>query len=212
MHFTNPSASSPSWEGNTGFQMGVWYKREIKSASDLKGLKIHMPGFGGEVMRRLGATPVSLPPSEILTALQSGVIDATEFLGPSSDLAMGFHQVTKLYYAPGWHESNGTGEALVNAAALARLPEDLRAIVVHAIRAENALGLAEGEWMNAYQLRTLTEEHGVKLKQFPEDALLAEFEDKGGVDAEVYRSFKAACAIMQPWSRTNEVLFLNARV
>lgn len=217
-----PFGVRPFMGGNTGFQMGGWYKREIRGVEDLKGLKVRMPGLGGEVMRRLGATPVSLPPSEILTGLQSGLIDAAEFLGPSSDLAMGFHQATKLYYGPGWHEPNGTGEALVNATALSRLPEDLREIVLHAIRAEAALGLAEGEWMNAVHLNTLTAEHDVKLMQFPQDVLeaarrtseevLAGFADMGGADADVYYSFKRARETMLEWSRTNEVTFLNARV
>ncbi|PTW58726.1 TRAP-type mannitol/chloroaromatic compound transport system substrate-binding protein [Breoghania corrubedonensis] len=217
-----PFGVLPLMGGNTGFQMGGWYKREINGLEDIKGLKIRMPGLGGEVMRRLGATPVSLPPSEILTGLQSGVIDAAEFLGPSSDLAMGFHQATKLYYGPGWHEPNGTGEALLNASAFNALPEDLKGIVIHAIRAENALGLAEGEWMNAVQLGTLTDKLGVKLMQFPDDVLeaarrtsdevLAGFADKGGADAEVYRSFAKARETMTPWSRANEVTFLNARV
>ncbi|WP_319775637.1 TRAP transporter substrate-binding protein [Breoghania sp.] len=216
-----PFGVRPFMGGNTGFQMGGWYKRRVTGLDDLKGLKIRMPGLGGEVMRRLGATPVSLAPGEILPALQSGLIDATEFLGPSGDLAMGFHQAAKFYYAPGWHEPNGTGEALIGAKALEGLPADLRAIVLHAIRAENALSVAEGEWMNALQLNALTEKHGVTVLPFPDDMIraarrvtgevLADFEEMGGADAAVYRSFLKAREAMGPWTHANELQYLTAR-
>ncbi len=216
-----PFGVSPFMGGNTGFQMGGWYKRPVTGLDDLKGLKIRMPGLGGEVMRRLGATPVSLPPGEILPALQSGLIDATEFLGPSADLAMGFHQAAKFYYAPGWHEPNGTGEALIGTRALEGLPADLKAIVLHAIRAENALSLAEGEWMNALQFKALTDKHGVKVLPFPDEMIAAArrvagevlegFADMGGADAAVYRSFRKAHEAMGPWTGANELKYLNAR-
>ncbi|AXS41253.1 TRAP transporter substrate-binding protein [Breoghania sp. L-A4] len=216
-----PFGVKPFMGGNTGFQMGGWFNKEINTLDDIEGLKIRMPGLGGEVMRKLGATPVSLPPSEILTALQTGVIDAAEFLGPWSDLAMGFHKATKLYYGPGFHEPNGTGEALVNGNAFEGLPEDLKAIVEHVFRAENALALSESEWMNAGQLLELTDTYGVTVKSYPDvvlkaarmaaDEVLATFAEKDPASQAVYESFKAARERIAPWSKISQQAFLSAR-
>jgi len=216
-----PFGVKPVMGGNTGVQMGGWYKRDINSLDDLKGLKIRMPGLGGEVMRRLGATPVSLPPGELFTALQSGVIDATEFLGPWSDRAMGFHKVTKRYYAPGFHEPNGTGEALFNREAMDALPEDLRAIALEACRSENAAALAESEWQNAGNLARLQEEDGVEIRLYPDDvmaelrttakAVLEEFASKDPLSGKIYASFAAARDRLGPWSNVSGKRFLSAR-
>ena len=188
--------------GNTGFQMGGWYKNEIKSLADLKGLKIRMPGLGGEVVRRLGAAPITLPPGEILSSLQTGVIDAAEFLGPSSDFAMGFYKAAKNYYAPGFHEPNGTGEALVSLSAYEALDDDLKAIVASACAAENIRALGESEWQNASRLKLLTEEKGVSIKTYPQDIIAAakgateealdDLASKGELSAEVVASFRGA--------------------
>lgn len=216
-----PFGVKPVMGGNTGVQMGGWYKRDINSLDDLKGLKIRMPGLGGEVMRRQGATPVSLPPGELFTALQSGVIDATEFLGPWSDRAMGFHKVTKRYYAPGFHEPNGTGEALFNQDALDALPADLRAIALEACRSENAAALAESEWQNAGNLARLQEEDGVEIRLYPEAVMaelrttaktvLEEFATKDPLSGKIYESFSAARARLGPWSSVSSRQFLSAR-
>jgi len=216
-----PFGIKPMMGGNTGFQMGGWYRKEINTLDDIKGLKIRMPGLGGEVMRRLGATPVSLPPSEILPALQAGTIDATEFLGPWSDLAMGFYKVTKLYYKPGFHEPNGTGEALISQSAFDALPADLQAIVEHAIAAENAFALAESEWNNAGRLTDLTSKFGVTIKTYPDEVLdaahkaadevLATFAEKDEISGEIYRSFVAARDQLAPWSSMSVGGFLGAR-
>ncbi|MEJ8474808.1 TRAP transporter substrate-binding protein [Roseibium algae] len=207
--------------GNTGVQMGGWFNREINGLEDLKGLKIRMPGLGGEVLRRLGATPVTLPPGELYQALQTGVIDATEFLGPWSDRAMGFHKATNFYYAPGFHEPNGTGEALFNKTALDGLPEDLRAIVLEACQAENGRSLAESEWENAGSLATLQEEDGVVVKFYPDDVLselrrisvevLDEFAARDDLSGRIHASYEAAKARLAPWSNVSVRRFLRAR-
>ncbi|MBZ8135295.1 TRAP transporter substrate-binding protein [Afifella sp. IM 167] len=216
-----PFGVKPFMAGNTGFQMGGWYTKEIRSLDDFKGLKIRMPGLGGEVARRLGATPVSLGAPDILPALQSGTIDATEFLGPWSDLAMGFYKVAKNYYWPGFHEPNGTGEGLVSLSAWAELPDDLKVIVRHVLAVENIRGLGEAEWENARALRALTEEHGVTLHRFPDDFLGAAkaastevFDDlagEGGVSAEIIESYRAAIARLTPWSKVSEAALLSVR-
>jgi len=216
-----PFGLKPVMAGNTGVQMGGWFKREVNGLDDLKGLKIRMPGLGGEVMRRLGATPVSLPPGELFQALQSGVLDATEFLGPWSDRAMGFHKVAKNYYSPGFHEPNGTGEALFNKTALDGLPEDLRAIVLEACRAENGRALAESDWENAGSLQLLQEQDGVTVRPYPEQVLaalrqtsatvLAEFSEQDALSRRIHESHQAARSRLAPWSDVAMRRFLAAR-
>ena len=216
-----PFGIKPYMAGNTGFQMGGWYKKELKSVADLRGLKIRMPGLGGEVMRLLGASPVTIAPGEILSALQSGVIDATEFLGPSSDFAMGFYKAAKFYYAPGFHEPNGTGEALVSKAALDALPNHLKAIVESACAAENILALGESEWMNAARLKLLVEEKGVQLRDYPKDIVTAArvatqealetLAARDPLTAEAVESFSAASRHLKQWSSQSIQKFLAAR-
>lgn len=216
-----PFNIKPVMAGNTGVQMGGWFKREINSLDDLKGLKIRMPGLGGEVLRQLGATPLTLAPGDLYQALQTGAIDAAEFLGPWSDRAMGFQQVVKSYYAPGFHEPNGTGEALFNKTALEGLPDDLRAIVLEACRAENGRSLAESEWQNAGALKVLQEEDGVTVRFYPDDVLLEmrrvtdevleTFAAKSPIGGRIHESFKAAKARLAPWSNVSVRRFLAAR-
>jgi TRAP-type mannitol/chloroaromatic compound transport system substrate-binding protein len=216
-----PFGLKPVMAGNTGVQMGGWFKRDIHGLDDLKGLKIRMPGLGGEVMRRLGATPVSLPPGELFQALQSGVLDATEFLGPWSDRAMGFHKAAKSYYSPGFHEPNGTGEALFNKVALDGLPDDLKAIVLEACKAENGRALAESDWENAGSLQLLQEQDGVTVLPYPEDVLnalrdtaakvLAEFAEKDALARRIHESHQAARARLAPWSDVAMRRFMAAR-
>ena len=216
-----PFGIRPFMAGNTGFQMGGWFKKKLSGLDDLQGLRIRMPGLGGEVMRRLGAAPVTLPPGEILTALQTGVIDATEFLGPFSDFAAGFWRAAKFYYAPGWHEPNGTGEALVSRAAFDALAPDLRAVVRHACMAENIYALAESEWQNAAQLRTLVADKGVEVVDYPTEivdaaraATAGVLDDLAGQDEGSTRavaSYRAAAAHLDDWSRTSIQKFLAAR-
>ncbi|MEM8749442.1 MAG: TRAP transporter substrate-binding protein [Pseudomonadota bacterium] len=216
-----PFGIKPFMAGNTGFQMGGWYKKELASLADLKGLKIRMPGLGGAVMRRLGAAPVTLAPGEILTALQSGVIDATEFLGPSSDHAMGFYKAAKFYYAPGFHEPNGTGEALVSKAALDALPDDLKTIVEAACAAENIKALGESEWQNAALLDVLVEQRGVQLRNYPQDILdaakaatidvLNDLASRDAVTAKAVESFRNASTHLSRWSGESVQKFLAAR-
>ncbi|WP_417670820.1 TRAP transporter substrate-binding protein [Roseibium sp.] len=216
-----PFNIQPVMAGNTGVQMGGWFKREITALDDLKGLKIRMPGLGGEVLRRLGATPLTLPPGDLYQALQTGVIDATEFLGPWSDRAMGFQQITKTYYAPGFHEPNGTGEALFNKTALEGLPGDLRAIVLEACRAENGRALAESEWENAGALQVLQQEDGVNVRFYPDEVLdqmrklsvevLEEFAARDPLSGRIYGSYVAAAKRLGPWSSVSVRRFLEAR-
>ena len=216
-----PFGIKPFMGGNTGFQMGGWYRSEVNSPEDFKGLKIRMPGLGGEVARRLGATPVSLPPAEILTALQTGVVDAAEFLGPWSDFAMGFYKAAKFYYYPGFHEPNGTGEALVSIEAMEALPDDLKAIVRHACAAENIMALGESEWNNSHRLGVLAREHAVIVKPYPEsildaareaaDEVLDALAAKDAISGEIVQSYRAARDQLSRWGEVSSGRYLSIR-
>ena len=127
-----PFGVKPFMAGNTGVCMGGWFRREIKSRDDVRGLKVRSLGLGGEVYRRLGAIPQTTSPGEILVALQSGVIDGAEFVGPGSDIALGLYRFATLYYSPGFNKPNGTGECIVSLKAWASLDAELQAIVATA--------------------------------------------------------------------------------
>ena len=168
-----PFGVKPFMGGNTGVCMGGWFRREVKSLADLRGLKLRSLGLGGEVYRRLGATPQTTPPAEILTSLQSGVLDAAEFVGPGTDIALGLYRVAPFYYYPGFNKPNGTGECIVARKVWDTLAADLKAIVAHACAAEANFALAEMERLNAEALAVLTTQHNVKLAAFPEDLVAA---------------------------------------
>lgn len=216
-----PFGAKPFMAGNTGMQMGGWYNREIGTLDDLKGLKIRMPGLGGEIMKRLGATPVSTAPGKIGPALERGTIDAAEFLGPWSDYGLGLNKVARYYYWPGFHEPNGTGEALIARSAWDRLGDDLRQAIKTACAAEDAYSRAESDWNNARVLTILKEKEKVELRAFPDAVLdaaralagpvLDTFESRGGIDAEILRSFRGWRAASAGWSRVGTAAFLSAR-
>ena len=161
----------PFAAGNTGTQMGGWFRKPIRTLADLKGLKMRIPGLGGEVMARAGATTVTIPGGELFTALESGAIDATEWVGPYNDLAFGLYKAAKHYYYPGWQETGPTLEAIVNKSAWEKLPADLQAIVRIAAQATNQRMLAEYAARNQQALETLVEEHGVTVHAFPAEIM-----------------------------------------
>ena len=121
--------------GNTGTQMGGWFNKEIKTLADVQGLRMRIPGLGGEVFQRAGGVPVAMPGGDMYTALQTGTIDATDWVGPYNDLAFGLHTVAEYYYYPGWQEPGAVMETLVNKEAFEALPDDLQAIIEVATRA-----------------------------------------------------------------------------
>ena len=167
-----PFGVKPFAIGNSGMQMGGWFNKEIHGLDDLKGLKIRMPGLGGEVLNRLGATTVNLPGSEVFTALQTNAIDASDWVSPYNDLAFGLHKAAKYYYYPGWQEPQAVLELIINQAAWDSLPADLQAIVTEAIRAGNADMLDDFTWNNARALSEL-KQADVQLRRFPDEVLQA---------------------------------------
>jgi TRAP-type mannitol/chloroaromatic compound transport system substrate-binding protein len=163
----------PFTAGNTGTQMGGWFRRPIRSLADLRGLKMRIPGLGGEVLARLGVTTVNIPGGELFTALSSGTIDATEWVGPYNDLAFGFYKAAKFYHYPGWHEPGPALEFIVHKPSWESLPEDLQAVVEGAAAAEDTVMLAEYTARNQQALHELVDKHGVQVLPFPDDVLAA---------------------------------------
>lgn len=157
--------------GNTGVQMGGWFNTEIRALDDIKNLKMRIPGFGGEVFTRAGGTAVNIPGGELYTALQSGVIDATEWVGPYNDQAFGFQNIAQFYYYPGWHEPGAGLEFTVNKDAFSALPSDLQAIIEVAARAVNQDMLDEYTHSNSRALTELTNNYSVTPQKFPQDVL-----------------------------------------
>ncbi len=158
--------------GNTGIQMAGWFNKEINTLDDIKGLKMRIPGLGGEVWNRAGGSSVNIPGGELYTALQTGVIDATEWVGPYNDLAFGFYQVADYYYYPGWHETGSTLELIVNNDALEALPENLQSIVETAARMANQDMLDEFTGRNNTALQELIHTHKVDVRPIPKEVLL----------------------------------------
>ncbi len=161
----------PLASGNTGVQMAGWFNKEINSVADLKGLRMRIPGLGGEVLQRAGGVAVNLPGDQVFTSLQTGVIDATEWVGPYNDLALGLHSIAKYYYYPGWHEPGPTLEAIVNKEAWDSLPRDLQLMIETASRMVNEDMLSEFVARNNAALQTLLDEHGVELRRLPDDVI-----------------------------------------
>ncbi len=216
-----PFGVKPFMGGNTGVCMGGWFRRQLKSLADLRGVKVRSLGLGGELYRRLGATPQTTPPAEILTSLQSGVLDAAEFVGPGTDIALGLYRVAPFYYYPGFNKPNGTGECIVALKAWNALSDELKAIVAHACATEANYALAEMERLNATALEALIKQHSVKLTAFPADLVaaarkqaddvLGELAQRSAISAKVHASYAAFRAQTAPWSRVSIEAVLTAR-
>ena len=216
-----PFGVKPFMGGNTGVCMGGWFRHELKSRDDVKGLKIRSLGLGGEVYRRLGATPQTTPPGEILTSLQSGVLDAAEFVGPGTDIALGLYRVAPNYFGPGFNKPNGTGECIVNLKAWAALDAEMKAIVAHACAAEASFALSEMDRLNAEALAALTERYNAKLQTFSPDIISAARKQAADIMGELsarsdiarrigesYAGFRSRTAA---WSRVSLKAVLEAR-
>ncbi|MCH2058634.1 MAG: TRAP transporter substrate-binding protein [Thalassotalea sp.] len=175
-----PFGIIPLAGGNSGAQFAGWFKKEINTIDDLKGLKMRIPGIGGEVLQRAGGVPINLPGGEIFSALQSGAIDGTEWVGPYNDLAFGFYQAAEYYYSSVWHEPGTALEFLINEKAFNELPKDLQKIVTVAARAVNEDTLDEYNARNNNAMKQLIEKHNVQIKELPAPVLaeLKRFSDE----------------------------------
>ncbi len=157
--------------GNTDVQMGGWFKKEIKSLADLKGLKMRIPGLGGEVFAKLGVKPTLLPAGEIYVALERNMLDATEWLAPSLDTKMGFQKVAKHYYT-GWHEPGSMLSIVFNKKKFDTLSKEHQMMIEMASNELNTTMASEFQAENSKALKTL-EESGTKIETFPKEILIA---------------------------------------
>ena len=207
--------------GNTGTQMFGWFNKEINSLEDIKGLKMRIPGIGGEVLKEAGGIPVTLPGGELFTALQTGVIDATEWVGPYNDLTFGFHQAAKYYYYPGWHEPGPMLELLINIDAWNSLPKHLQVIIETASKAVNQDMLDEYLAKNNQALTELVEVHGVELRRLPDDvieefreisnSILDDLAKEDETIAKVYRSYLDFKNNVSAYHKISEDAFVESR-
>lgn len=216
-----PFGVVPRPVGNTGVQMAGWFNKEIRSLEDIKGLKMRIPGLGGEVLKRAGGVPVLMPGSEVFTALERGAIDAAEWVGPYNDLAFGLHKAAKYYYYPGWHEPGSVMEALINEKALKALPEDLQAVVLNACLIANQDMLAAFMQANFEALQTLQKTHGVQLRKLPDDVLarlksiseevVRESIEGDAMGQRIYQSYREFMNNVRGWTALSEQSYLAAR-
>ena len=209
----------PMLGGNTGVQMGGWFNKEINSLADLKGLKMRIPGLGGKVLNKAGGTAVLSAGSEIYTNLERGVIDATEWIGPYHDYTMGFHNIAKYYYSPGWHEVGTALEFFINKERYDKLPKDLQAILQSASARLNIWMLSEFEAKNSIYLSKLINEEKVDVRFYPEEVLtqlrgfteeiISEITAEDPMSKKIYASYQKFRQAAVKWSELTEKVFYN---
>lgn len=207
--------------GLTGVQMGGWFNKEINSVEDLAGLKMRIPGLGGEVMQRAGVTQITLPASEIFTSLQTGAIDAAEWVGPYNDVSLGLHKAAKYYYYPGWQEPGPMLEMMVNRESWEKLPDDLKSIIEIVCQSVVLDMQSEYNYGNAMALQQLEKDPDVEIRQFPNDVLellqrlsMEAVKDLSAEDewsARIEKSFFEFMAVSARNQAISEQAFLNAR-
>ncbi|MEL0612479.1 TRAP transporter substrate-binding protein [Marinomonas arenicola] len=206
--------------GNTGMQMGGWFKKEINTVDDLKGLKMRIPGFAGEVLAKLGAKPTNIPPGELYTALERNTIDALEWVGPSLDLRMGFHKIAPYYYT-GWHEPATELQFLVNERTWKRLPDDLREILRVSMKLSAYDMYIQSYHESGVNWATMkTDFPNIQVKTFPtpvlkamkkaNDELLAEAAAKDPLTKEILDSQKEYMKTARVWTNISDRAYLES--
>jgi len=206
---------------NTGSQMGGWYKKPMRSLEDFKGLKMRIPGLGGDVIKALGGTALTLAGGEILPALQAGTIDATEWVGPWNDLAFGFYKVVKNYHFPGFHEPSSTLGMGMSKKLWDGMNKTDQAIFQNAAMAENNYGFAEFNANNSAALETLVNKHKVQVHEFSDEIykafgmaakdVLATAGKADPLTNKVYKSFMKFRKVSGDWSRLSDQAYMNKR-
>ena len=204
--------------GNTGAQMGGWYRKEIKSVADVKGLKMRIGGFGGKVLERIGGVPQNIPGGEIYTALEKGTIDAAEWVGPYDDQKLGFNKVAPFYYYPGWWEGGPELDFFINQKAFDALSPENKAIVEAAASHAHVVMQARYDALNPNALKQLVGA-GTKLRPFPTDVMNAAFKEAMALYEElnakneswkkIYADYSKFRADQNLWFRFTEATFDN---
>ena len=207
--------------GNTGVQMGGWFNKKIRSANDLKGLKMRMPGLGGQVLGKLGGSPVSLPGGQIYENLVSGAIDATEWVGPWNDEAMKFHEAAKYYYYPGMHEPGSALACGVNKSWFTSLSKSDQLIIKTACAWADELTMAEYNAKNGAALARLINDQGVQLEKFNDEVydafaqgakeVYAEVQAHSELAANTHASFLKARKEIGSWTNLSDSPYISQR-
>lgn len=211
----------PFQAGNTGHQTGGWFKKKINTLDDFKGLKMRMPGLGGEVIRRLGGAAVQLSGGEIYQALQSGSIDATEWVGPWNDYAFGFYREAPYYYAPGFHEPGASLAVGINLDIWNNLSNSEQSIIKYACKSANDTSLGEYTHENAKALEILKINHGIYPRYFTDEIMkeigkisndvVFELGNSDSQTATIYESYIKARNSYNKWTEMSDGLYINAR-
>ncbi len=207
---------------DSGPQAGGWFRKELTSLEDVKGLRFRTPGLGGQVWQKLGASVNNMPVGEIFQSMQTGTLDAVEFIGPYNDMALGLYQICKNYYFPGFIEPGLAGEVVVNKSKFSALPADLQAIVKIACQAEADEVMCDYAANDPRALQTLLEKHGVKALQFPDSIMEAGakasieviqgLRDSGdSMTKKVVESFIQGLALLRTKTESTDLPFLIAR-
>ena len=205
--------------GNTGVQMGGWFRKEIKSLDDLKGLKMRIPGFAGEVMAKLGVEVTNIAPAELFMALERNSIDALEWVGPSMDIKMGFHKVAPYYYT-GWHEPASEMQFMVNKDSFNKLPKDLQKILVVAMRVAAYDMYIQDYDLNATAWQEMKKEYpNIQVKTLPKDVMDAlkkankelrvDLSAKNPLLKEILDSQDTYMKKVREWSKMSDYLYLK---
>jgi TRAP-type mannitol/chloroaromatic compound transport system substrate-binding protein len=205
--------------GSTGVQMGGWFRKEIKTLDDLQGLKMRIPGFAGEIMAKLGVKVVNMAPGELYMALETNVLDALEWVGPSMDITMGFHKVAPYYYT-GWHEPASEMQFLINQDAYKKLPKHLQDILVVAMRLAAYDMYIQNYDMNATAWENMKKEYpNIKVKTLPtpimdamkkaNEELIVEMTKENPLLKEVLDSQKAYQKKVRVWTQMSDYLYLK---
>jgi len=207
--------------GNTGVQMGGWFNKEINSAEDLKGLKMRIPGLGGDVMAKLGASPVSLPGSQIYENLVSGAVEATEWVGPWNDEAMKFYEATKYYYYPGFHEPGSMLGLGMNKEWWESLSTSDQLTIEAAAAMENDVMMSEYNAKNGAALQRLIDEQGIEVRRFSEDVydafgkaseeVYAEVVEHSDLARRIHESFLTARKEVGAWAKLADQAYVQER-
>jgi TRAP-type mannitol/chloroaromatic compound transport system substrate-binding protein len=203
--------------GNTGVQMGGWFKQQINTLDDFKGLKMRIPGLGGNVIQQAGGSAILSAGGEIYTNLERGVIDATEWIGPYHDYLMGFPKIADYYYYPGWHEPGTVLELFINKSAFDPLPGYLKEIIRAAAQYANLWVLSEFEAQNNRYLQKIKDEHNTQLSKFPDDVLagfkkisadvIADITAQDAMSKKVYDSFSKFRKSISGWAEITEKVY-----
>ena len=211
----------PLMASNTGVQMGGWFNKEVNSPEDFKGLRYRMPELGAEVLRRMGATVVTIPAGEIVGALKSGALDASEFVGPWTDIWLGLDKVADYYYYPGFHEPGFNAALGINKKLWDGLAPSERAIIETAAQAEVTRSLAEANVENVKWLKVLRADQRIKIRRFSDELIktfgklskevLADTAAKDPLTRKVYDSYMTFLAGMMDWTELSERGYLDTR-